>query len=485
MQQPIRKGTASAVRRTAAHITLTLIVLSTAMSAIPSQTSASATASSPPGPPVLAISGLDRRPGISVMTTSGKLLPGRTIRGVSGAFAISPDGGQIAYESDGIDSFAVAVRPINAGPPTATIPRADDPAWSADGQELAVDGYGRGAPHWTSNIFTVRPGQPKHLFYRDRAWDTNPTWSPDGASIAFERDLGDGTRSAHGRNGVFVTDGNTRRLLISDQHGSASDPAWSPDGREIAFDDTMHGASDGEGGQTSDIFLINADGTNLRQITFDPRRDDFAPHWSPDGQELGFTVTTPGSERSAVALKVIGARKPKCVLHPSWAFEWPTAWLPGGEPTPAPANCAATVLPPRPQPIFGCTRAAAQSAVDRSTLPLYVKQFAHPGDWGIVKHCVDFTRDGRQDIVVVFNGGGSGANIAWAAFRRTPHDWKRVFFAQGDRLTMSVVGHDLLETYPVYRPNDCHCDPTGGVAHREYGWNGHRLVLVARWHTAS
>lgn len=430
-----------------------------------------------PGPSLLAVSALGKRPGITVMTTSGRILPHHSIRVPSQTFAISPDGRQIAYDSG---LFAVGIRPVGGGHRTALVHRADDPAWSAEGRELAVDGYGSGAPHYTSNIFTVRPGHAKQLFIRDRHWDTDPTWSPDGTDIAFERETPSGGTGKGRHTGIYLSDGTALRQLISDQDGVAFDPAWSPDGREIAFDDTRNGAHV-QFGRTADIYVINVDGTHLRQITHDPKRDDEAPHWSPDGRELAFTVS--GDARAGVGIKTLGAGLSKCLLRPTWSDDWPIAWLPGMKPTPEPHRCAHSLVPPQPKPRFGCTSAAARSAVDRSHLPWSFKAYAHHGPERIIKRCVDFTRDGRQDLAVLFDGEGSGGVIAWAAFRRTHHDWKQVVFKSGDRLTLSVEGSDLLETHPVYRRGDCHCDPTGGVAHHQYGWNGHRLVVVAHWHT--
>lgn len=50
--------------------------------------------------------------------------------------------------------------------------------------------------------------------------------------------------------------------------------SWSPDGRRIAFNSTRDGASD--------IFVMNADGSDQRRITFESSSDGFTA-WSPDG----------------------------------------------------------------------------------------------------------------------------------------------------------------------------------------------------------
>ncbi len=56
-------------------------------------------------------------------------------------------------------------------------------------------------------------------------------------------------------------------------------PAWSPDGRRIAF------ASGRDG--TSQIYVMDVDGENLRRVTHEPVHADM-PSWSPDGNRLAY-----------------------------------------------------------------------------------------------------------------------------------------------------------------------------------------------------
>ncbi|MEM6415988.1 MAG: amidohydrolase family protein [Pseudomonadota bacterium] len=108
-----------------------------------------------------------------------------------------------------------------------------------------------------------------------------PNLSPDGRTIVFEV-LGD----------LYLVDakGGQARVLTS---GMALDhhARWSPDGKSIAF------ISDRDG--TYNIWVMNADGTGLRNIT---RQDPLerpktvhrfmAPSWSPDGQKIVTGVST-------------------------------------------------------------------------------------------------------------------------------------------------------------------------------------------------
>jgi Tol biopolymer transport system component len=83
------------------------------------------------------------------------------------------------------------------------------------------------------------------------------------------------------------------RIQIVDETGAAPrvlndsvpqqvDPVWSPDGTHIAFSGGTNPNS-----EPDDIYVMNADGTNLRQIT-SGTEIDWNPAWSPDGTRIAF-----------------------------------------------------------------------------------------------------------------------------------------------------------------------------------------------------
>ena len=110
----------------------------------------------------------------------------------------------------------------------------------------------------------------------DLAYDDQPTWSPDGSTLAFMSD----------RNGNFEiytmpgSGGVPTRLT----NNLAADgfPAWSPDGTKIAF---VRG--DLRNPSTFEIFVTNADGSNQVRLTNDGVIDG-VPSWSPDGTKIVF-----------------------------------------------------------------------------------------------------------------------------------------------------------------------------------------------------
>jgi Tol biopolymer transport system component len=79
-----------------------------------------------------------------------------------------------------------------------------------------------------------------------------------------------------------VTPDGSEATLLADV--PARDPAWSPDGETIAFSSVP---STSTAVSEPELFLLDADGSNLRRPTLNARAE-WAPTWSPDGSQLAF-----------------------------------------------------------------------------------------------------------------------------------------------------------------------------------------------------
>jgi TolB protein len=147
------------------------------------------------------------------------------------------------------------------------------------------------------------------------AWD--PDWSPDGFSIVFAA-RGDGPGDLY----VINADGSGLRQLTHSAYPgpnyAARQPAWSPDGRTIAFGYGYQGIS-----------LIDPDGTNLRPLVRDL---SFAASWSPRGRKIAFAA---GGELNGLSIYVVdpqGKHRQLVARRPnsSYSYNGP-AWSPDGE----------------------------------------------------------------------------------------------------------------------------------------------------------
>lgn len=121
-------------------------------------------------------------------------------------------------------------------------------------------------------IWTIDPSGSS-LTRLTRQPDYRPRWSPDGTRIVFQR-FYSGLRSD-----IFVMNADGSGVEQLTELGAAFQPNWSPDGTQIVF---------GNGwGPRAEIWTINADGTNQTQLTHD-RLPDETPAWSPDGSTIAF-----------------------------------------------------------------------------------------------------------------------------------------------------------------------------------------------------
>ncbi len=119
-----------------------------------------------------------------------------------------------------------------------------------------------------------------------------PTASPDNKEVAFLSDSG-----GHANLWVVNTESGELRQITHerDPNVAVGVPEWSPDGRTIAFV-----SSRGNQGLTFGVWLVDSDGSNLRNLV----NPGLGLAWSPDGRWVYYS-TRGGSTSTAVVLKKV------------------------------------------------------------------------------------------------------------------------------------------------------------------------------------
>src|SRR5258706_736676 len=138
-------------------------------------------------------------------------------------------------------------------------------------------------------------------------------WSPDGKEILFasNREPNQDEFFNYDIFALKVADNSIRRLTATEY--SEYEPRWAPDGKRIVFRGTRRGLTDRETTmEDTHVWMMNADGSDRREIgaVLDNRQG--APRWAPDGSAVYFTLQERGSNH-LVRLAISGG-KPEYVV---------------------------------------------------------------------------------------------------------------------------------------------------------------------------
>jgi Tol biopolymer transport system component len=272
--------------------------------------------------------------GIFVMGRTGEAVRRVTRMGFKPSW--SPDGTRLAFVEENVElnpqnsqghSLLWVVDVDGGEPRQLDVVDAALPSWSPHGHRIA---YTRRLGRPTQgDVWTIplRGGEPTPVT-SDLSTDWSPAWSRDGKYLYFASDRGGSMNlwrvpideesgetlgepepittpatslahvsvSADGRQIVYsslLVTSNIQKATLDLSRGTViGQPAWvttgsrrwsspdpSPDGRTVVFYSLVQ--------PEGHLYLVNSDGTGLRQVTGDAAIDR-VPRWSPDGQWISF-----------------------------------------------------------------------------------------------------------------------------------------------------------------------------------------------------
>ena len=246
----------------------------------------------------------------------------------------SGDGAQLVFER-GYDIWTAKAdggdqRKVEGVPPTDHLSADRMPAFSPDGALIAFFQKSKG-PHGDYWVVPAQGGQARRMTFDD-SFGGAPAWTPDGRFIVFPSQragsltlwkvpavggepepilvgTGEDTDPEISRDGRRLIYTNTRNNFLltvtdpatgrhSELHQSRSDvvnPSFSPQGDKIVF----FGVAEGGG---IHVYIVNADGSGLNQLTRGANEQNVHPQWSADGSAIYFYQHRPATSFRKISL---------------------------------------------------------------------------------------------------------------------------------------------------------------------------------------
>lgn len=148
------------------------------------------------------------------------------------------------------------------------------------------------------------------------AWNNGWSWSPDGQWITFMSTNLDPNGTPTGPYQLYKINPTTKQSVhLNPSNNNDGWPSWTPDGKHIVFSSIPNGQ------QTSDIYMMDPDGSNVRQLThgvLGKFNSNQFPSVSPDGQQILFACGVHGGESQICVMGIDGSNPVQLTQSPTY-----------------------------------------------------------------------------------------------------------------------------------------------------------------------
>ncbi len=216
------------------------------------------------------------------------------------------------YEMD-YDGFGS--RRVTADPKLSLMPH-----WSPDRRSVVYTTY----RHNNQEIVRLELGKGlgrgnKRILVPPQTLNITPALSPNGRLLAYASAKDSAKK---GNSDIFRLDLITEKKTQLTKKSSAElSPTWSPDGRELAFTSDQTGRPQ--------IYIMRADGKNVRRLTFDGRYNA-APAWSPRGDWIAYVCRMPKEGFKLCRISPDGKGRIQMTSGPPSEIDDSPSWAPDG-----------------------------------------------------------------------------------------------------------------------------------------------------------
>ena len=161
------------------------------------------------------------------------------------------------------------------------------PAVSPTGKQIAFYGKYDKRKTWSIHIADIDGTNMRRLTNLKNVWDYGPAFSPDGRTIAFGREYTDKNGDMQEEIWQMNADGTEQRQIKGLEGGA---PEFMSDGRLL-----FHSKGRFSKTVATQISIANIDGSNVIQLTNDDT-NNFNPKISPDGTQIAYLSNRDGNQ---------------------------------------------------------------------------------------------------------------------------------------------------------------------------------------------